>query len=51
MAYHHFHQAVKHALLKEQWQITADPLTIKIAGVNFEIDLAVEKVVAAEKSG
>jgi hypothetical protein len=46
-----FHQAVKQALLNEQWQITADPLMIKIEGVKFEIDLAAEKVVAAEKSG
>lgn len=46
-----FHQAVKQALLNEQWQITADPLTIKIEGVKFEIDLAAEKVFAAEKAG
>lgn len=31
--------------------ITADPLTIKIEGVRFEIDLAAEKVLAAEKAG
>ena len=46
-----FHDAVKQALLKEQWVITADPLTIKIEGVRFEIDLAAEKVLAAEKAG
>lgn len=46
-----FHNAVKQALLKEQWVITADPLTIKIEGVRFEIDLAAEKVLAAEKAG
>jgi hypothetical protein len=46
-----FHDAVKQALLKEQWVITADPLTIKIEGVRFEIDLAAEKVFAAEKAG
>jgi XisH protein len=46
-----FHQAVKSALLKEQWLITADPLKIKIDGVKLEIDLAADKVVAAEKSG
>lgn len=46
-----FHQAVKQALLNEQWQITADPLTLKIGGVKFEVDLAAEKVVAAEKLG
>ncbi len=46
-----FHNAVRAALLKEQWQITADPLKIKIDGVKLEIDLAADKVVAAEKSG
>jgi hypothetical protein len=46
-----FHDAVKQALLKDQWMITADPLTIKIEGVRFEIDLAAEKVFAAEKAG
>ena len=46
-----FHDAVKQALLKEEWVITADPLTIKIEGVKFEIDLAAEKIFAAEKAG
>ncbi|HAX88286.1 MAG TPA: fatty-acid oxidation protein subunit alpha [Cyanobacteria bacterium UBA11370] len=46
-----FHDAVKQALLKEEWVITADPLKIKIDGVKFEIDLAAEKVFAAEKAG
>jgi XisH protein len=27
-----FHNAVKQALIKEQWVITADPLIIKIEG-------------------
>jgi XisH protein len=46
-----FHEAVKQALIKEQWIITADPLKIKIEGVKLEIDLAAEKVFAAEKVG
>jgi len=46
-----FHEAVKAALLKEEWIITADPLRIKIDGVKLEIDLAADKVVAAEKQG
>lgn len=33
-----FHEAVKQALLKEQWVITADPLKIKVEGVKLEID-------------
>ncbi|OUL33499.1 fatty-acid oxidation protein subunit alpha [Nostoc sp. T09] len=44
-----FHEAVKQALLKEQWIITADPLKIRIERVKFEIDLAAEKVLAADK--
>ena len=46
-----FHDAVKQALLKDQWIITAEPLIIKIEGVRFEIDLAAERVFAAEKAG
>ncbi|MEG3922287.1 XisH family protein [Microcoleus sp. POL10_C6] len=46
-----FHDAVKQALLKEKWVITADPLILKIDQVKFEIDLAAEKVFAAEKAG
>ena len=46
-----FHDAVKQALLKEQWIITADPLMLKIEGVKFEIDLAAERILAAEKEG
>ncbi len=30
-----FHDAVRKALLKEQWVITDDPLKIKIEGVKF----------------
>jgi hypothetical protein len=46
-----FHDAVKKALQKEEWEITADPLLVKIQGVKFEIDLAAEKILAAEKLG
>ena len=46
-----FHDAVKQALIKDQWVITADPLKIKIEGVKLEIDLAAEKVFAAQKAG
>ena len=46
-----FHDAVKQALLKEEWMITADPLKIRIERVKFEIDLAAEKVLAADKAG
>ena len=46
-----FHDSVKKALQKEGWEITADPLIVKIQGVKFEIDLAAEKILAAEKLG
>jgi XisH protein len=46
-----FHAAVRQALLKEQWVITADPLVIKINKVRLEIDLAAEKIFAAQKAG
>jgi XisH protein len=46
-----FHEVVRQALLKEQWIITADPLMIKIEGVTFKIDLAAERVFAAERDG
>ncbi|MEC4807019.1 MAG: element excision factor XisH family protein [Jaaginema sp. PMC 1079.18] len=44
-----FHQAVKTALLKEQWQITHDPLSLRFGGVDFAIDLGAEKLIAAQK--
>lgn len=46
-----FHEAVKQALQKEEWVITADPLILKIDKVKFEIDLGAEKVFAAQKAG
>ncbi|MEC4805320.1 MAG: element excision factor XisH family protein [Jaaginema sp. PMC 1079.18] len=38
-----FHQAVKTALIKEQWQITHDPLSLHFGGVDFAIDLGAKK--------
>jgi hypothetical protein len=46
-----FHEAVKKALLNEGWTITADPLYIQFGGVDLYVDLAAEKVIAAEKDG
>ncbi|MEH2162291.1 MAG: XisH family protein [Nostoc sp.] len=46
-----FHQVVKTALEKDGWQITNDPLTISVGGVNLSIDLAAEKLIAAEREG
>ncbi len=46
-----FHDTVKQALQKEQWVITDDPLRFKFGNVNFQVDLAAEQLVAAERGG
>ncbi len=46
-----FHEVVKKALQKDGWQITHDPLSISVGGVNLSIDLAAEKLINAEKEG
>ncbi len=46
-----FHDAVRKGLETEGWLITDDPLRIKAGGVNMEIDLGAEKVIAAERGG
>jgi XisH protein len=49
MAKDRFHQVVRTALEKEGWQITADPYEISVDEVDFEIDLAAEKLLAATR--
>lgn len=49
MARDRFHNVVKNALKKEGWKITADPYAINIDDVDFEIDLAAEQILAAER--
>ncbi len=44
-----FHNTVKKALINEGWTITADPLPIRLGGVEMYIDLGAEKLIAAEK--
>lgn len=44
-----FHDLVKAGLEAEGWVITADPLYLSFGRVNFEVDLAVERVIAAER--
>ena len=46
-----FHEVVKKALQKDGWQITHDPFSISVGGVNVSIDLAAEKLFAAEREG
>jgi len=50
MAKDRFHNAVKNALEKEGWTITADPYQVSVGDVDFEIDLAAE-MLAAERAG
>ncbi|NEQ40736.1 MAG: fatty-acid oxidation protein subunit alpha [Okeania sp. SIO3I5] len=45
-----FHQQVKNALIKDGWNITHDPFTIRISeAVKLHINLAAENAIAAEK--
>lgn len=46
-----FHQAVRHALEKDGWTITHDPLLLRYELGNLYIDLGAEKVLAAEQAG
>ncbi|MEA5573114.1 XisH family protein [Calothrix sp. UHCC 0171] len=46
-----FHEVVKKALQKDGWQITHDPLSISVGGINISIDFAAEKLIAAEREG
>jgi XisH protein len=50
MAKDRFHEAVRTALEKEGWVITADPYELSVGDVDFEIDLAAE-MLAAERAG
>lgn len=44
-----FHNAVKTALIKDDWEITHDPLSLSFGGVDMSIDLGAEKLIAASK--
>lgn len=45
------HRAVKSALVKDGWIITADPYKIRYEEITLYADLAAEKPIAAERSG
>lgn len=45
------HDAVKNALTKDGWTITADPFTLEFADEIVYADLAAEKTIAAEREG
>ncbi len=46
-----FHNAVKVGLEKENWMITDDPYKVQVGGVEMYVDLAAERILAAEKQG
>lgn len=46
-----YHDSVVHALEKDDWRITDDPLTLEFAGKLIGIDLGAEKLLAAERKG
>jgi XisH protein len=46
-----FHNVVKRALEKEGWIVTEDPYAIQVGNVDFEIDLAAEQLLTAEREG
>ncbi|MDF5734036.1 MAG: XisH family protein [Rhizonema sp. PD38] len=51
MAKDRFHNIVRNALEKDDWKITADPYEINVDDVDFEIDLAAEQLLGAERDG
>jgi len=45
------HDAVKNALIKDGWAITADPFRIEFEEYRLYADLAAERPIAAERGG
>ena len=45
------HLVVRHALEKEGWVITHDPLLLEYGGTNLFVDLGAEQPLGAEKEG
>ena len=46
-----YHDATKSALIKEGWEIVADPFRIQYKDINLYADLAAERPIAAEREG
>jgi RecB family endonuclease NucS len=46
-----FHPLVKATLIQGGWVITHDPYDLNVGGVDMEIDLGAEQIIAAEKQG
>ncbi len=49
MARDSYHKVVKMALIADGWQITHDPFVLKAGGLRMEVDLAADKVFAAQR--
>ena len=45
-----FHDLVKASLEAEGWTITDDPYRLEFDRIKFEVDLAAERIIAAEKN-
>jgi len=46
-----YHDQVKNALIKDGWTITDDPLTIRFGRKVLYVDLAAQRLLAAERAG
>ena len=46
-----YHNAVKTALQKDGWRITADPLLLRAGLMTLYVDLGAERLFTAEKDG
>jgi len=46
-----YHDQVKNALIKDGWTITDDPLTIRFGRKVPYVDLAAQRLLAAERAG
>jgi len=50
MARDFIHESVQMALEKDGWTITHDPFTLETGDITIDIDLGVERLIAAEKN-
>ena len=44
-----FHNAVKKALIKDDWTITHDPDPLDLGGIEMYVDLGAEQLIAAQR--
>jgi len=48
-AYDRFHNVVRHALVKDGWTITHDPLRLNVGERSLQVDLGAERLLGAER--